>query len=131
MAYSNEVVARARARLAQAKADRESENNAHLRIAYARVPRLREIDRALRLTMAQAAQSIFDPEQDAQSALTQARKENEALQREREWLIDANFEEGLRRTVQKAPFSAPAGKAPPDIRTYGSQDSPARRIFRR
>ena len=95
MAYSNEVVARARARLAQAKADRESENNAHLRIAYARVPRLREIDRALRLTMAQAAQSIFDPERDAQSALTQARKENEALQREREWLIDANFEEGF------------------------------------
>ena len=35
MAYSAEVVSRARARLAQAKEDRESENRQHLAEAYA------------------------------------------------------------------------------------------------
>ena len=52
MAYSAEVMARARARLAQAKEDRESENRQHLAEAYARVPRIREIDMLLRRTMA-------------------------------------------------------------------------------
>ena len=59
MAYSAEVVKRARARLAQAKEDRESENRQHLAEAYRRVPRIREIDMELRLTMAQAAQAAF------------------------------------------------------------------------
>ena len=59
MAYSVEVVKRARARLAQAKEDRESENRQHLTEAYARVPRIREIDMELRRTMAQAAQAAF------------------------------------------------------------------------
>lgn len=59
MAYTGEVLRRARERLAQAKAERESENAEHLRRAYRQVPRLAEIDRALRLTMAQAAQTVF------------------------------------------------------------------------
>ena len=57
MAYSAEVLSRARARLAMAKEDRESENREHLQEAYEQVPRLREIDRQLRLTMAKAAQA--------------------------------------------------------------------------
>ena len=40
MAYSSEVVRRARARLAEAREDRERENRAHLRIAYEQAPRL-------------------------------------------------------------------------------------------
>ena len=56
MAYSQEVVKRARARLAQEKADRESENLQHLQQAYTQVPRLREIDQQLRKTMAKTAQ---------------------------------------------------------------------------
>ena len=59
MAYSNEVVQRARNRLAQAKEDRESENRQHLAQAYAKVPRIKEIDILLRRTMAQAAQAAF------------------------------------------------------------------------
>ena len=59
MAYTGEVLRRARERLAQAKAEREAENAEHLRRAYRQVPRLAEIDRALRLTMAQAAQTVF------------------------------------------------------------------------
>ena len=44
MAYSAEVIQRARERLAQAREDRESENRQHLAEAYRRVPRLRELD---------------------------------------------------------------------------------------
>ena len=57
MAYSTEVVRKARERLAQARDERERENREHLRIAYDQQPRLREIDRQLRMTMAQAARA--------------------------------------------------------------------------
>ena len=59
MGYSKEVVQRARARLEQAKAERESENQRNLAIAYAREPRLKEIDLELRRTMILAAQAVF------------------------------------------------------------------------
>ena len=93
MAYSAEVVKRARARLAQAKEDRESENRQHLAQAYARVPRIREIDMQLRRTMALAAQAVFasgDP-----NALEQVKQQNLTLQREREALAREYFEEGF------------------------------------
>ena len=76
MAYSAEVVKRARARLAQAKEDRESENRQHLDEAYAKVPRLREIDRQLRLTMAMAAQAVFSSGGDVNEALEKAKQQN-------------------------------------------------------
>ena len=94
MGYSAEVVQRARARLAQAKEDRESENRQHLAEAYAKVPRIREIDMLLRRTMAQAAQAAFLQGSDGQALLEQARRENLGLQRERAALAAANFEEG-------------------------------------
>lgn len=94
MAYSTEVVSRARARLAEAKADRESENQQHLAQAYAKLPRLRQIDMALRRTMAMAAQAVFTQGGDVQAAMEQARDENLALQREREALVKEHFEEG-------------------------------------
>ena len=72
MAYSSEVVRRARNRLAQAKEDRESENRQHLAEAYARVPRIREIDMLLRRTMAQAAQAAFLEGSDGRELLEQA-----------------------------------------------------------
>ena len=94
MGYSAEVVRRARARLSQAKEDRESENRQHLAEAYARVPRIREIDMQLRRTMAQAAQAAFLQGSDGKELLEQARQENLALQREREELVRQFFEEG-------------------------------------
>ena len=94
MAYSSEVVRRARARLAEAREDRERENREHLRIAYEQVPRLREIDRQLRLNMAKAAQAVFAGG-DAQALMAQAKEENQELQREREWILDTTFEEGF------------------------------------
>ena len=95
MAYTGEVLRRARERLAQAKAEREAENAEHLRRAYRQVPRLAEIDRALRLTMAQAAQTVFQQGGDPQAEFARIRQENQALQREREWLVEDNFEEGF------------------------------------
>ena len=95
MGYSMEVMQRARARLAAAKADRESENRQHLDEAYAKVPRLREIDRQLRLTMAMAAQAVFASGGDVNEALEEAKNQNLALQREREALIRMYFEEGF------------------------------------
>jgi DNA replication protein DnaC len=94
MAYSAEVVHRARERLAQAKADRETENQRHLMEAYRRVPRLKQIDMELRRTMAVAAQTVFSQGGDVRAAMEQVRNENLALQTERKELIAANFEEG-------------------------------------
>ena len=94
MAYSAEVIARARARLAQAKEDRESENRQHLAEAYEIVPRIKEIDIQLRRTMALAAQAAFTSGTDAREALEQVKQKNLSLQQEREYLVQEYFEEG-------------------------------------
>ena len=94
MAYSSEVVQRARQRLAQAREDRESENRQHLAAAYQRLPRLREIDIELRRTMAQAAQAAFLQGSDGRELLEQAKQQNLALQQERQMLAETCFEPG-------------------------------------
>ena len=94
MAYSAEVVKRARERLAQAKADRESENLQHLHTAYQQIPRIREIDQQLRQSMALAAQAVFTQGGDAKAAMEQVKQANLSLQSERKALAEANFEPG-------------------------------------
>ena len=106
MAYSTEVVARARARLAEAREDRESENRQHLAEAYERVPRIREIDMLLRKTMAITARLAFASGTDAREAMEQVKEQNLALQREREFLIRENFEEGF---LDESPICAHCG----------------------
>ncbi len=95
MGYSAEVIKRARDRLAQAKAERESENEQHLQQAYRQVPRLQQIDSQLRKTMALAARTVFSQGGDVQSAMEQVKEQNLSLQRERAMLIAAHFEEGF------------------------------------
>lgn len=94
MAYSEEVLRRARERLAAAKADRESENREHLQEAYRKVPRIREIDRQLRMTMAEAAKAAFSGGIDIQETMDGIRRQNMLLQAERAELAALNFEEG-------------------------------------
>ena len=94
MAYSKEVVRRARQRLADAKADRELENRIHLQQAYAQVPRLQQIDTMLRRSMALAAQAVFSQGGDAKLAMEEVRQANLALQQERKQLAEQYFEEG-------------------------------------
>ena len=108
MAYSIEVVRRARARLAQARDDRERENQAHLDIAYAQQPRLKEIDRQLRMTMAQAAMAVFGGG-DAQKMMEQAKNENLSLQQERKMLIEASFEPGFLDETPICPVCSGSG----------------------
>ena len=95
MGYSAEVIRRARARLAEAKADRESENQQHLHEAYEKVPRLKEIDKQLRITMVMAAQAAFASGGDFNSAMDQVREKNLALQQERKMLLACYFEDGF------------------------------------
>ena len=95
MGYSMEVMQRARARLAAAKADRESENRQHLDEAYRKIPRLQEIDRQLRMTMAMAAQAAFIQGSDGVSAMEEVKRKNLALQQERQQLVHLYFEDGF------------------------------------
>ena len=95
MAYSAEVVRRARARLAQAKEDRESENRQHLAQAYAQVPGIIEFELLLRRTMAQAAQAAFLQGSDGRELMEKVRQQNLGLQQERARLAAENFEEGF------------------------------------
>ena len=95
MGYSAEVVKRARARLSQAKLDRELENRQHLAIAYQQVPRIREIDKQLQQTMLQAATAAFTPGADVSAQLEQAKQNNLSLQEERKCLAQLHFEEGF------------------------------------
>lgn len=94
MAYSAEVVRRARQRLAEKKADRESQYNHNLYEAYAKLPRLKQIDLQLRQSMTQAAQAAFVKGGDARQAMEQVKQANLALQAERQALLDDNFAPG-------------------------------------
>ena len=94
MAYSNEIVRKARAELASRKADHESLTLARLHTAYAKVPRIREIDILLRKSMAIAMQTAFQKGTDAQAAMEEVKQANLALQAEKQQLIAENFEPG-------------------------------------
>ena len=106
MAYSVEVIQKARQRLAEAKAQQESENLRRLSQAYQQVPRLKEIDLELRRTMAQAARAVFSAGGDVKQRMEQVRQENQALQLERKTLIEENFEPGY---LDDAPICAHCG----------------------
>ncbi len=95
MAYSEQVLHRARARLEQAKAEREQENAAHRADAYARYPRLAEIDNELRRTMAELMAAALQRGEDSSQAVAAVREKNLALQRERSWILEAgDFDDG-------------------------------------
>ncbi len=107
MAYSEQVLRRARVRLEQAKQERERENAAHRQEAYKRYPRLKEIDRELQLTMAQLMATALRHGEDPTQAIAQIRDRNLALQRERDWILEAgDFEEGF---LDDAPVCAKCG----------------------
>lgn len=93
MPYSAQIVSRARRRLESARADREAEAREHLRIAYARQPRLKEIDMQLRLSMAEAVRAAFS--ENGKDAMAQARATNQALQEERRRIVETCFEPGF------------------------------------
>ena len=90
MAYSEEVLRRAQARLAQEKSDCESESAARIAQLYRQYPRLREIEAAMRHTVAKAVTTALRRGEDTLAAIEKIKDENLALQREREWFLEAN-----------------------------------------
>lgn len=106
MAYSKEVLQRARQRLESARADRESENRQRLQRAYEELPRIKEIDLLLRRSMTLAAQTVFTKGGDARAAMEEVRQANLALQQERSALIAEHFEPGW---LDEAPICPTCG----------------------
>ncbi len=94
MAYSAEVVRRARQVLSLRKTDAESVYQQRLQQAYAQLPQLKQIDLELRRSMTLAAQAVFTQGGDARTAMEQVRQANLGLQAQRQALIDANFAPG-------------------------------------
>jgi len=90
MAYSEAVLRRAQARLAQEKADCEAESAARIEQIYRQLPRLKEIDHEMRRSVSKAVSVAFRKGCDTVAAINAIKEENLALQREREWLLDAN-----------------------------------------
>ena len=88
MAYTNTVLNRARARLTAENERKRAEYEDHLARAYALRPRLKEIDRSLRGTSARLAGLLLRHEGDPAAELAKLRAENEALQSERQWILD-------------------------------------------
>lgn len=89
MAYSEQILQRARARLEDARRERERENEMHRQFAYDRYPRLQEIDRRLRQTMTNLIATTLRQGEDPKEAVMAIRDENLALQREKEWILDS------------------------------------------
>ena len=94
MPYSADIVQRARKRLAEKKMDKESRYRQNLQEAYARVPRLQQIDVQLRTSMVKAARAAFESGGDT-TALEQVKQENLTLQQEYNRLVEANFAPGF------------------------------------
>lgn len=91
MAYSKEVLQKARQRLADRKADKESRYNQNLLEAYRQQPRLKEIDHLLRASMTKVAQTVFTEGGDPVAAMEQIKQENLSLQQERKLLVATQF----------------------------------------
>ena len=91
MTYSKEILTRARQRLETLREDRASLLTAREQEIYAKLPRVRELDKQLRSSMAQAVQAAFAKGTDAQAVLAKIKEQNAALQAERKALIAAHF----------------------------------------
>ena len=91
MAYSSEVVRRARVRLESMKADKDSVTRERLQIVYRQLPRVRDIDVELRKSMVLATQAVFAGGENAQQSLEDVKAANLRLQSERAKLIADAF----------------------------------------
>lgn len=90
MAYSEAVLQRAQARLAQARQQHDEETRSRIEAIYAQQPRLRQIDKTLRQTAARIMAVSFRRGEDPAAAMAELKKENLALQQERDWLLESN-----------------------------------------
>ncbi|MBR3561847.1 MAG: ATP-binding protein [Oscillospiraceae bacterium] len=89
MAYDEKILRRATARYDEEKQRRAEEFRARQRLCFAAAPRLEEIDRTLRQTMAKIVTNGLRRGTDPRSAIAALRAENLNLQRERGELLVA------------------------------------------
>ena len=89
MAYSETVLQRAQARLARAKQQHEEDTRSRIAAIYAQQPRLKEIDQRLRQTAARVMAVSFRRGEDPTAAMEELKKENLALQQERDWILES------------------------------------------
>ena len=94
MAYSEEILSKARARLEQARQEQQEAYQARLQEAYARYPRLKEIDHELRRTMARAAQAAFLQGSDG-------RAEMEKVKEKKNYLKDLQKQEKRKQRIYR------------------------------
>ena len=88
VAYSEEILARARARLSRSREQREQDTAAQQERIYAQYPRLREIDNRLRSTVAEAMNAAFRTGRDPAETISALKQENLSLQRERNLILE-------------------------------------------
>ena len=100
MAYSRAIVKRSEARLQNEKEQNERSSRARIAAIYEKEPRLGEIERELRRTAAHVLAATFRRQGDPVAAMQQLKKENLALQQERDWILQAEGLEPDDLTVQ-------------------------------
>lgn len=92
MGYNGRVLAKARSVLARTRERNAAEQRRRQEEAYARLPRLRELDRRLRRQMIELSRLAMSREPDAKERLERLGAENLELQRQRaEALVEAGF----------------------------------------
>ena len=100
MAYSQAIVQRAMQRLQSENEQNEQSSRARIAAIYEKQPRLGEIDRELRRTAAHVLAATFRRQGDPVAAMQQLKKDNQALQQERDWILQAEGLEPDDLTVQ-------------------------------
>lgn len=90
MAYEQSVLRAASARLAEGRRRREEEAEGRRRAIYRAIPRIAEIDRLLRRTMAELFSAAMRQGAPPSSAVAQVREHNLSLQAERAELLVAH-----------------------------------------
>ena len=100
MAYSQAIVQRAMQRLQGENEQNEQSSRARIAAIYEKQPRLGEIDRELRRTAAHVLAATFRRQGDPVAAMQQLKKDNLALQQERDWILQAEGLEPDDLTVQ-------------------------------
>lgn len=92
MPYSNAVVQRAAARLQAEREQNDRAERARIAAIYEKEPKLGQIERELRKTAAHVLAVTFRKQGDPVEAMQQLKKDNQALQQQKAWLLEA---EGL------------------------------------
>ena len=89
MAYNGAILSRAREAISRRHEENLAEQARRTERVYARIPRLKEIDAALRRQMASLCALTFSRERDSHSKISAIREDNLRLQAERAALLRA------------------------------------------